>query len=217
MTDGNWDAPGFDAPFRARFEELLRWRRDVREFRTEALPDGIVEKLVGLAALAPSVGYSQPWRFVSVEDEARRAAVRESFEQANQDALEGYGGEQKQLYARLKLEGLDRAPAQLAVFTDHGTERGHGLGRQTMPEMLDYSTVTAIHTFWLAARSHGIGVGWVSILDPDRVTAALEVPQGWHLTAYLCVGYPEAEEDRPKLQQVGWEEKAAESRALLKR
>lgn len=211
------NAPDFDETFRKQLTDLLRWRRDVREFRTTPLPDGTVERLIEAASYAPSVGYSQPWRFVSVEDKSRRAAVRESFETANRQALEGYEGERKQLYTRLKLEGLDRAPVQLAVFTDHGTARGHGLGRQTMPEMLDYSSVTAIYTFWLTARAEGIGVGWVSILDPVRVTEALDVPEGWSLTAYLCVGYPESEDPQPKLEQLGWEQKAAESRTLLRR
>ncbi|WP_420404376.1 5,6-dimethylbenzimidazole synthase [Nisaea sp.] len=216
MTNGT-TPPEFDAAFRDRLADLLRWRRDVREFRTTPLPEGALERLVDLAALAPSVGYSQPWRFVSVVEPGRRAAVRSSFEAANRRALEGYAGERKQLYARLKLAGLDRAPVQLAVFTDHGSERGHGLGRQTMPEMLDYSTVTAIHTFWLAARAEGIGVGWLSILEPEKVRDELGVPADWSLTAYLCVGYPEREQDRPKLEQLGWEDEAPESRRLLKR
>lgn len=211
------EAPEFDADFRARFTELLRWRRDVRHFRAVPLPDGTLERLIETAAFAPSVGYSQPWRFVSVESAETRAAVRASFVAANRQALDGYDGERRQLYASLKLEGIDRAPEQLAVFTDGGTERGHGLGRQTMPEMLAYSTVTAIHTLWLAARTEGIGVGWVSIIDPERVTAALDVPEGWDLTAYLCLGYPETEAPQPTLQELGWEEKAAESRLLLRR
>ena len=166
---------------------------------------------------APSVGYSQPWRFVTVSDPERRKTVRSAFEEANRDALDGYDGARQQLYARLKLAGLDQAPEQVAIFTDHGTARGHGLGRQTMPEMLDYSTVNAIHTFWLAARAEGIGAGWLSILDPVRVTKALDVPESWSLTAYLCVGYPAEESERPKLEQVGWEEKAAESITILRR
>lgn len=214
---GEGPAPEFNAAFRAQFEQLLRWRRDVRTFRPAPLPEGALQRLVEIASLAPSVGYSQPWRFVSVSDPERRKIVRTAYEDANRDALEGYDGERKQLYARLKLAGLDQAPEQIAIFTDHRTPRGHGLGRQTMPEMLDYSTVNAIHTFWLAARAEGIGAGWLSILDPVRVTEALDVPEGWSLTAYLCVGYPAGESDRPKLEQAGWEEKAGESSTILSR
>lgn len=214
---GDSPAPEFDTAFRERFEQLLRWRRDVRAFQPDPLPDGALQRLVEIASLAPSVGYSQPWRFVTVSDPERRKIVRSAFEEANRDALVGYDGERQQLYARLKLAGLDQAPEQVAIFTDHGTARGHGLGRQTMPEMLDYSTVNAIHTFWLAARAEGIGAGWLSILDPVWVTRALDVPEGWSLTAYLCVGYPAEESDRPKLEQAGWEEKAVESTVILRR
>ena len=214
---GDSPSPEFNAAFRAQFEQLLRWRRDVRTFRSDPLPEGVLQRLVEIASLAPSVGYSQPWRFVTVSDPERRKTVRAAFEDSNRDALEGYDGERKQLYARLKLAGLDQAPEQVAIFTDHGTPRGHGLGLQTMPEMLDYSTVNAIHTFWLAARAEGIGAGWLSILDPARVTEALNVPESWSLTAYLCVGYPAEESERPKLEQVGWEEKAAESSTILRR
>src|SRR5712672_1485378 len=82
-------------------------------------------------------------------------------------------------YARLKLAGLDDAPCHLAVFADRDTARGHGLGRQTMPEMSEYSAVAAVHTLWLAARAEGIGMGWVSILDPRTITAILDVPANW--------------------------------------
>ncbi|WP_323796192.1 5,6-dimethylbenzimidazole synthase [Nisaea sp.] len=214
---GEGRVPEFDAAFRAQFEQLLRWRRDVRAFLPNPLPEGALQRLVEIASLAPSVGYSQPWRFVTVSDPERRKIIRTAFEDANREALEGYDGERKQLYARLKLAGLDQAPEQIAIFTDHGTPRGHGLGQQTMPEVLDYSTVNAIHTFWLAARAEGIGAGWLSILDPVSVTEALDVPEDWSLTAYLCVGYPAEESERPKLEQVGWEEKAGESSTILLR
>ena len=166
----------FDEAFRDRLLELLVWRRDVRRFKTDALPEGTLEQLVRLACLAPSVGLSQPWRFVSVDSPVRRAAVRASFEECNAEALRCQSGGRATLYARLKLAGLDDAPCQFAVFADRATAQGHGLGRLTMPATVDYSAVMAVHTLWLAARADGIGLGWVSILDPAAVAAALDVP-----------------------------------------
>jgi len=171
--------PEFDAEFRERLCDLLRWRRDVRRFQCKPLPEGAIERLIGLACLSPSVGLSEPWRFVIVEDDSRRAAIRACFESCNKDALEMQQPDRAALYARLKLAGLDDAPCQIAVFADRATAQGAGLGRLTMPEALDYSVAIAIHTFWLAARAEGIGVGWVSILDPSRMSAILGVPQDW--------------------------------------
>ncbi|MCB1884322.1 MAG: 5,6-dimethylbenzimidazole synthase [Geminicoccaceae bacterium] len=211
------NAPDFDAAFRDGFERLLRWRRDVRRFRPDPVDPALLERLLGLAALAPSVGNCQPWRFVSVAGEAPRAAVRASFLAANAAALAAYEGERARLYAGLKLAGLDEAPVHLAVFADEATGRGHGLGRQTMPEMLRYSVVTAVHTLWLAARAEGLGVGWVSILDPDAVHAALDVPEAWRLVAYLCVGHPVEAHDDPELQRAGWQPREASPVTLLHR
>ena len=201
--------PVFDAAFVETFERLLVWRRDVRRFRTDPLPDGLVEDLLSLAMLSPSVGNAQPWRWVIVEDPARRAAVRANFEARNAEALAGYSGDKAKLYAGLKLAGLDNAPVHLAAFADVDTERGAGLGRQTMPEMLAYSAVGAVQTLWLAARAQGIGLGWVSILDPDQVSETLDVPDDWRLIGYLCLGYPEEEHTDPELQRAGWEARAA--------
>lgn len=198
--------PVFDAAFAGQFAELLRWRRDVRRFRRDSVPAGLIEALLTQTQLSPSVGHSQPWRWLSVEEADQRAAVQASFSRCNAEALASYEGERAALYARLKLEGLQDAPVQFAVFCDHTTERGHGLGRKTMPEMLDYSVVAAITQFWLAARVHGLGVGWVSILEPDAVTAALGAPSGWKLIAYLCVGWPDEACDVPELVRAGWEQ-----------
>ena len=126
-------------------------------------------------------------------------------------------GPRASLYAQLKLAGLREAPVHLAVFTDRATCQGHGLGRQTMPETLDYSVVAAIHTLWLVARTEGVGLGWVSILDAARVTGILDVPEGWSLTAYLCMGYPEEETDTPELERVGWEKRAGVEQRILAR
>ena len=197
--------PQFDAAFQARLRELFVWRRDVRRFRTDALPEGTLEGLIALAGHAPSVGLSEPWRFVVVDDAFRRAAVRASFARCNADALSGQSGDKAALYAQLKLAGLDDAPCQFAILADRETAQGYGLGRATMPEMIDYSAVMAAHTVWLAARASGIGLGWVSILDPHEVIAILEVPAHWVLIGYFCLGWPSGETDMPALEEAGWE------------
>ena len=133
--------------------------------------------------------------------------MRASFARANADALSLYSGERRGLYAKLKLEGLERAPVQIAVFADEETGAGAGLGSNTMPETLRYSVVGAIQTLWLAARAAGLGVGWVSILEPGTVAAALDVPPAWRLVAYLCVGWPDEEHLDPELERHGWQER----------
>jgi 5,6-dimethylbenzimidazole synthase len=210
--------PDFDDAFRARLRELLTWRRDVRRFRRAALPRGTLERLIEMACLAPSVGLSQPWRFVIVDTPACRAAIRANFETCNAKALAAQSGQRAAGYARLKLAGLDDAPGHLAVFADPGTTRGHGLGRHTMPEMIEYSAVTAVHTIWLAARAEGIGMGWVSILDPAAVAATLDIPATWTFIGYLCLGFPETEDDIPDLERAGWERRyPASSRVVMRR
>jgi 5,6-dimethylbenzimidazole synthase len=201
----------FSDDFREEFRQLLVWRRDVRHFRPDPLPAGLFEELLELATLAPSVGLSEPWRFIRVDRTETRMAIRAEFERANAEALEGYRGPQAALYARLKLAGLDTAPVHLAVFADRATQKGSGLGRRTMPEMLEYSVVAAITTLWLAARAHGVGMGWVSILDPLGVGTILSTPSDWHLIAYLCLGYPEDESVTPELERAGWETRARET------
>lgn len=197
--------PTFDDSFRDRLGELIAWRRDVRRFRREPVPERLLAKLLDLMQLSPSVGYSQPWRWLKVDDPGQRAAVQASFSRCNAEALADYEGERAALYARLKLEGLREAPVQFAVFCDHGTAQGHGLGRRTMPEMLDYSVVAAITQFWLAARAYGLGLGWVSILDPAEIAAIAGAPPEWKLIGYLCLGYPDEEHEVPELVRAGWE------------
>src|SRR5258706_6001935 len=135
----------------------------------------------------------------------RRAAIRESFLRCNAGARAAQAPERTRHYARLRLAGLDEAPCQLAVFVDPKTRQGHGLGRRTMPETIDYSAVMAAHTLWLMARAEGIGMGWVSILDPAGVAAALDVPETWRLIGYFCLGYPEETGTVPAPEREGWE------------
>ncbi|HUN29454.1 MAG TPA: 5,6-dimethylbenzimidazole synthase [Alphaproteobacteria bacterium] len=211
------NGPQFDDAFRSRLHDLFRWRRDVRNFLTEPVAAETIEELVRETALSPSVGFSQPWRFVRVDAPQRREAVVASFERANADALAGYSGDDAKKYAALKLSGLRDAPVHLAVFCDASTTTGKGLGRATMPEMLAYSAANAVYTFWLAARARGIGAGWVSILDPDTIARALEVPPDWKLIAYLCVGYPAGDSDSPELERAGWESRDDRATTLYER
>ena len=218
MTDTTReDIPEFGSEFREKLTDLFRWRRDVRRFRNDPLTDDVLDYLLQLASLAPSVGNSQPWRFVKVEDAFRRKSMRDIFEAANLDALNDYAGEYAKLYAQLKLDGLDQAPVQLAAFVDKETVLGRGLGRKTMPETLHYSVVAAINILWLAARAHGVGVGWVSIIDPEQVIELLDVPKDWALVAYLCVGYPQEEHIDPELERAGWQERVDMKKFVFKR
>jgi 5,6-dimethylbenzimidazole synthase len=199
--------PVFDMAFRDALEQLLTWRRDVRHFQTRPLPDGLLDSLIEIACRGPSVGNAQPWRFVRIVSPERRAALIAAVETLKHAAGAPYSGDRKALYERLKLHGLREAPEIVAVFCDAETEAGHGLGRATMPETLCWSVVTAVHTLWLAARAHGVGLGWVSIIDPAAMNALVDVPAGWRFVALLCLGYPERESETPELVRHGWQDR----------
>lgn len=202
--------PEFGAEFRQQFADLIAWRRDVRRFRSAPVAPDMITELLDTANLAPSVGNSQPWRWVRVDSQSARAGVIASFEAANAHAAKTYRDDQKRAaYLALKLAGLKEAPLQFAVFCDEAPPQGARLGRLTMPEMLAYSTVCSVHTFWLAARARGLGVGWVSILDPGEVKSALDVSPTWRLVAYLCVGWPVEDHDDPELERANWQERTA--------
>ena len=181
------------------------------------LPPGTIERLIDLACLAPSVGLSQPWRFVIVDDPARRRAVLDDFRSCNADALKSYADNLAARYAKLKLAGLEEAPSQIAIFAEPAAETGHGLGRRTMPEMVEYSVVAAIHTMWLAARAEGIAMGWLSILTPGHINKVLDVPETWRLLGYFCLGYPQAESDTPELERAGWERRHSPEMFIVRR
>lgn len=197
----------FPEDFQSDLTRLLRWRRDVRRFRTDPVDEALLTECLDAFLLAPSVGLSEPWRVVRVESPDARTKAFENFQAANQDALAGYAGEKAQTYAGLKLSGMQDAPVQLAIYCDESTSKGAGLGAKTMPEMRRYSVVGAINLFWLTTRARGLGVGWVSILDPIQLNTDLNVPADWSLVAYLCVGWPEDVSETPELETLGWEDR----------
>jgi 5,6-dimethylbenzimidazole synthase len=203
-----FETPGFSRAFRDDLLRLMAWRRDVRRFRCDPVDPAVLETCLAAMALAPSVGLSEPWRVVSLTSDQARSRALENFRTANVQALKGYAGEDARLYATLKLSGMAEAPVQMAIFCDEETGQGRGLGTGTMPEMRRYSVVCAIQQFWLAARAHDIGVGWVSILHPDRLARDLDVPANWTLIACLCVGHPEDVSETPELARLGWEDRS---------
>lgn len=198
----------FDDAQADTLEAILRWRRDVRHFLDRPVDDAVLARLAEVMAMAPSVGNSRPWRVIRVEDRALRAAVRADFRRCDEVAAGDYADDQAAAYRALKLAGLDVAPVQLAVFTHIDPVEGHGLGRRTMPETLRQSTAMAIHTLWLAARAANLGIGMVSILDPQAMERLFAVPQDWVFTAYLCLGHAEWDDDTPLLHRAGWQENA---------
>ena len=180
----------FTAAERAALYRAIALRRDVRaEFLPDPVDDDVLARVLGAAHQAPSVGLSQPWRFIVVRDVAKRRAVHDAFTRANDRAGNAYPPATAERYRELLLAGILAAPVNVCVTCDDEPVRGTGLGRRTMPETPRYSTVCAIQNLWLAARVEGLGVGWVSIVEPDDLRELLAIPQGLAIVAYLCVGH----------------------------
>ncbi len=206
MTMSN--SPSFSEQDQAAVYRAIESRRDVRRgFLPEPLSDELLHRLLAAAHSAPSVGLMQPSRFILIRSLETRRAVHDLFQQANAEAANTFTGEQRELYTNLKLEGILEAPQNLCILSDTDSSRGHGLGRHTMPETAVYSTVCAIQNLWLAARAEGVGVGWVSILSPQRLRTLLNVPEHLLPVAYLCLGYVASFADSPDLERAGWEER----------
>ncbi|KAA9399982.1 5,6-dimethylbenzimidazole synthase [Haloarcula sp. CBA1130] len=180
-------------------------RRDIRRFVDDPVPEEALARILDAAHNAPSVGFSQPWDFVVIEDEQTKSAVASIAERAIAAAREGYTEPRKSEFGQLKLEGITDAPVNICVTCDPTRDAPHVLGRNTMQRMDVYSTCLAVQNLWLAARTEGIGVGWVSFLYPHELRDVLNIPHHVQPVAYLCVGYPaDGFPAEPVLQQEGW-------------
>lgn len=198
----------FNDADRSAIYRAIALRRDVRRgFLDRPLSRELLRRLLTAAHNAPSVGLMQPSRFIVIRNPATRQAVYDIFKDTNADARALYEGEKKEKYDVLKLEGILEAPQNLCIVCDTQNQRGHGLGRQTMPETAVYSTVCAVQNLWLAARAEDVGVGWVSILDPVRLRNVLRIPDHVLPVAYLCLGYVDKFASAPDLEQSGWEKR----------
>ena len=197
-------------------ERVMRYRRDVRgnHFTAEPVSDMIIDRILDAALRAPSVGFSQPWEFVVIRDPKLKQGVRASFETANQTAKPLFDQGGRSQYAKLKLEGITEAPVNLAVF--YRPSDGPVLGQTTVAEVGLYSVVCAVQNMWLMARALNIGMGWVSILDPEEVKRLVNAPKACRLVAYMCLGYVSDFGDTPELEQIGWETRKRRAEVIHK-
>jgi 5,6-dimethylbenzimidazole synthase len=198
----------------AVLQEIIRLRRDVRgtRFTDKQLDEATVQQLLTAALHAPSVGFSQPWEFVLIKNRALRQQVKASFDEENGRALAAFSDRQQE-YARLKLEGILEAPLNIAVFYKPADRPV--LGQTTMEEVGLYSVVCAVQNMWLMARALNIGIGWVSILDAEKVARILGAPANRRLVAYLCVGYTDGFYERPELELLEWEKRKEQAAAVV--
>jgi len=198
------------AVYRAIYE-----RRDIRsQFLPDPIPSCVLGRILDAAHHGPSVGFMQPWDFIVIRDHAVREAVHGCFLEANRRAADLYTGPRRALYDSLKLEGIRETPVNICVTCDRRRPKGAALGRQTDAATDLYSTACAVQNLWLAARAESLGVGWVSILDFDRLRDLLSIPAEIVPVAYLCIGYVEGFPGGPVLEAAGWESRERLSRLI---
>ncbi|SEB85881.1 cob(II)yrinic acid a,c-diamide reductase [Tenacibaculum sp. MAR_2009_124] len=196
-------------------EEILLHRRDVRgnHFKKDSISKEDIDRILQAGLSAPSVGFSQPWEFVLIHDQKTKQAVKASFQQENEKAVHEFTDVKKQEYIKLKLEGVTEAPLNMAVFYKPKNEPV--LGQTSMPNMGKYSVVCAIQNMWLMARSLNIGMGWVSILDPEQVKKILNAPSENQLIGYLCFGYTNMFYNKPELEIKKWDYKKLQEEVVI--
>lgn len=180
----------------------LRERRDMRHFLPDPLPEGLIERLVLAAHLAPSVGFMQPWRFIRISDADLRARLHAQVvaeQQRTAAALPSRNDE----FLTLKIEGIRECAEILVVCLMPSRER-HIIGRRTLPEMDIASVGCAIQNMWLAARAEGVGLGWVSFFEPQALAELLMLPEGAQPLGILCIGHVPAFYPRPMFEDSAW-------------
>jgi 5,6-dimethylbenzimidazole synthase len=190
----------------AAIYRVVALRRDMRHFLPDPLDDALMERLLRAAHLAPSVGFMQPWRFIRVRDRELRSqiyALVEAERKATAHAL----GEREDEFMRLKVEGIRECGELLVAALTHDREH-HIFGRRTLPEMDLASVACAIQNLWLVARAENVGMGWVSLFEPESVRQLLRMPEGSRPVAILCLGYVPEFYRRPMLEESGWAQRA---------
>lgn len=187
---------------RAAIYRVIAERRDMRHFRSGAIPAEILQRVLHAAHQAPSVGLMQPWRFIRISNEALRCRIHALVETERQLTAQALGARDAE-FMRLKVEGVKEC-AELWVAALMDSREPHIFGRRTLPEMDLASVACAIQNMWLAARAEGLGMGWVSLFDPLALAALLNIPAGGKPVAILCLGQVEEFYAAPMLQLEGW-------------
>ena len=181
---------------------VIRERRDMRHFRADPVDEALLQRLLMAAHTAPSVGFMQPWRFIRIRDANLREAIYRLVEAERQRTAKALG-EREDEFSRIKVEGVRECGVLLVAALCDQRER-HVFGRRTLPEMDVASVACAIQNLWLAARAEGLGMGWVSIFEPEELAGLLNIPTGGKPVAILCLGYVDEFYPRPMLELEGW-------------
>jgi 5,6-dimethylbenzimidazole synthase len=180
-------------------------RRDVRgQFLPKAIPKQVLSRILYAAHHAPSVGFMQPWDFIIIQSPEVKKKIHQDFTLAHQEAQAMFDSEKQDKYKNLKLEGIIESPINICITCDRERTGKTVIGRTHMKEMDLYSSVCAVQNFWLAARTEGIGVGWVSILHHDVLKNTLSLPDNVVPIAYLCLGYVSHFNEKPELETANW-------------
>jgi len=200
ITEGQFS----DAARQAVYDVIAR-RRDIRVFTPNLkIPPETLTRILGAAHQAPSVGFAQPWDFVVVNDIGRRQRIRESFLKCREAEAQRFSPERRASYLAFRLEGILESSLNLCVTADLRPSEEGFVGATSQPEALRWSVCCAVENLWLAARAEGIGVGWVSIVEPTVLRSEFGLPPGIEPVAYLCLGYPKSFGARPELEEAGW-------------
>ena len=180
-------------------------RRDVRShFTSRAIKDDVLSRILNAAHHAPSVGFSQPWNFILIKDITTKKKIKDSFEEEKNRSSKLVEEPKRTKYLAFKLEGILESPINLCVTYDPSKFGPFVIGRSSIPEVGLYSVCCAIQNLWLAARTEGVGLGWVSILSNDTLKEVLELPEHVVPIAYLCLGYVDEFAQKPDLETAGW-------------
>ncbi|MDB5139276.1 MAG: cob(II)yrinic acid a,c-diamide reductase [Mucilaginibacter sp.] len=196
--------------------EIIVNRRDVRgnRFTEQEIEQEKVNQILLAAVNAPSVGFSQPWEFVIIKSKEIKERIKATFNEENEKASKFFVDEKQQQYNRLKLEGIFEAPLNIAIF--YADADKPVLGQTSMNEVGLYSVVCAIQNIWLMARALNIGMGWVSIIDPEKVKQILNAPENNKLVGYFCLGYTNGFLAQPELETLKWENRKQMSDMIFK-